>query len=75
MPVMLTILTDVRGVCLSRGGTCRVRYVLCARSHAIQPLPNAFGLLLKYLHAQLTRPTYQLTQSLIFQTFGTSIFQ
>jgi len=53
---MLTIHTDVRGVCpsvcLSRGLNrrrrvqCTPRRVPCARGHSVQPSPNACGLLL-----------------------------
>jgi len=42
MHEILTILTDVSGICLS---VCLSR-VLCAWGHSVQPLPNAFVLLL-----------------------------
>jgi len=43
MHEMWTIVTDVRGVCLS---VCLSRGFLC-RGHSMQPLPNYFGLLLE----------------------------
>jgi len=58
MHEMLTILTDVRGVCLSvcmsvcvsvcraaqiGRGACSVRRVSSAQGHSVQPSLNAFG--------------------------------
>jgi len=54
MHEMLTILTDVRSVCLSvrlSRGFNRRRCVQCmprAWGHSVQPLLNAFGLLLLF---------------------------
>jgi len=63
MHEMLTILTDVRGVCLSvclsrglnRGGACSVRRVPRARGHLVQPLSNVFGLLLNMASSTASR--------------------
>jgi len=52
---MQTLLTDIRGVCLSvclsrglnHGGTCSVHRMPCAWGHSVQPLSNAFGFSLK----------------------------
>jgi len=66
MHEMLTIVTDVRGVCLSvclwRGLNRRRRVQCtprsCARGHSVQPSPNAFGLLLFCYYAEAAhRPT------------------
>jgi len=53
---MLTILTDVRGVCPSvchaayiGGVACSVRRVPCVQGHSVQPLSNYFGHLLPSL--------------------------
>jgi len=50
MHEMQTIVTDVRGVCLSvRPSVCQSRAAqlgFTVRGHSVQPLPNDFGLLL-----------------------------
>jgi len=51
---MLTIVTDVHGVCLCHtveigGSKCSVHLVPCVLGHSVQPLPNAFGLLFVFL--------------------------
>jgi len=62
---MMTILTDVRGVCLSvclsvchaayiGGGACSVRRVLCARGHSAKPLSNYFDRLFIVVQYLLT---------------------
>jgi len=56
MHKMLTIVTDVRDVCLSGclsrslNQWRRVQGMPCAWDHSVQPLPNAFGLLLSISH-------------------------
>jgi len=47
MHEMLTIVTDVPGVCqsVSCGGACSVHGLPCAWGHSVQPSPNTFGLL------------------------------
>jgi len=61
MREMLTILTDVRGVCLSvclsrglnrrRRGT--IRRVPCAHGHSVQPLSNYFDHLFIVVHIRI----------------------